>query len=88
MTGSALVIAADSEEEIREFLRNDIYSQGGAWNVDKATVCTPAGALFEWCADSVQIMPVGTNCRSPCPFRKRTPYLMSSFLYAPGKRSS
>ena len=38
MKGSALVMAADTEEEVREWLRNDIYSTGGAWNADKATI--------------------------------------------------
>ena len=33
MLGSCMIIKADSEEEVREMLENDIYAKGGAWDV-------------------------------------------------------
>ena len=44
MTGSAIVVAAETEEEVKEFVRNDIYTKGGAWNADKATII-PVGTI-------------------------------------------
>ncbi|EFQ98852.1 hypothetical protein MGYG_01867 [Nannizzia gypsea CBS 118893] len=34
MNGSALVVAAESVEEIREILSKDIYATSGVWDVD------------------------------------------------------
>jgi len=38
MLGSAIVVVAETEEQVRETLRNDIYARSGVWDVDKATV--------------------------------------------------
>jgi len=38
MTGSVMLIKAESEEKVREFLRGDAYTKGGAWDVDKAKI--------------------------------------------------
>ena len=38
MRTSVMVITADTEEEVWEFLRKDIYATSGAWNLDKATL--------------------------------------------------
>lgn len=38
MNGSAMLIQAESEEAVREWLANDPYSKGGVWNVDAAKI--------------------------------------------------
>lgn len=38
MTGSAMLIKADSEEELRQWLENDEYAKGGAWDLKNMTV--------------------------------------------------
>lgn len=38
MNGSAMLIQAESEEAVREWLANDAYSKGGVWNVDAAKI--------------------------------------------------
>lgn len=38
MTGSVMLIKADTKEEIIQLLRNDQYYKGGAWDVDKAII--------------------------------------------------
>ena len=38
MTGSVMLIKANSEEEVREFLENDQYTKGGAWNPKEAKI--------------------------------------------------
>ena len=38
MTGSVLVIAGETKEEVLKLLQSDIYTQGGAWNVENATI--------------------------------------------------
>jgi uncharacterized protein len=38
MTGSAMLIKAESEEAVREWLANDEYTKGGVWNVDEAKI--------------------------------------------------
>lgn len=38
MIGSVLLIKADSEEEVWKLLREDPYTKGGAWDVDKAVI--------------------------------------------------
>ncbi len=35
MTGSALLVEAASEAEVRDFLENDIYFKGGVWQTFK-----------------------------------------------------
>ncbi|KAJ9607876.1 hypothetical protein H2200_007955 [Cladophialophora chaetospira] len=38
MTGSVMLIKANSEEEVKEFLENDAYTKGGAWNPKEAKI--------------------------------------------------
>jgi len=38
MTGSVMLIRAESEEKVRELLQGDIYARGGAWDVEKAKI--------------------------------------------------
>ncbi|EXJ71705.1 uncharacterized protein A1O5_05513 [Cladophialophora psammophila CBS 110553] len=38
MTGSAMLIKANTEQEVRDFLENDPYTKGGAWDVSKAQI--------------------------------------------------
>lgn len=38
MTGSAMLIKADSVEEVKQFLENDAYTKGGAWDPSKAVI--------------------------------------------------
>ena len=38
MTGSFMVIKAESEEKVREALENDPYTKGGAWDVKNAKI--------------------------------------------------
>jgi len=38
MTGSAMLIKADSEEEVRKTLEEDPYTKGGAWDVKNAKI--------------------------------------------------
>jgi len=38
MTGSAMLIKADSEEAVRAWINNDEYAKGGVWNVDKIQI--------------------------------------------------
>lgn len=38
MTGSVMLIKADTKEEVVEFLKNDEYTKQGAWDVANATI--------------------------------------------------
>ncbi|KAK7903039.1 hypothetical protein LTR67_001056 [Exophiala xenobiotica] len=38
MTGSVMLIKADSEEEVRKTLEEDPYTKGGAWDVKNAKI--------------------------------------------------
>jgi len=38
MTGSMLLVKANSEEEVRRLLETDAYTKGGVWDVEKATI--------------------------------------------------
>jgi len=38
MLGSVMIVKADSEEEVKEMLENDIYAKGGAWDVQNANI--------------------------------------------------
>ena len=38
MTGSVMLIKADTEADVREFLENDAYTKGGAWNPKEAKI--------------------------------------------------
>jgi len=38
MTGSVMLIKANTEQEVREFLENDPYTKGGAWNPKEAKI--------------------------------------------------
>jgi uncharacterized protein len=38
MKGSVMLIKANSEQEIRDYLENDPYTKGGAWDISKATI--------------------------------------------------
>lgn len=38
MTGSIMLIKAESEEKVRETLENDAYTKGGAWDVKNAKI--------------------------------------------------
>lgn len=40
MKGSALIVNADTVEEIRETLANDIYTTSGVWDLDNVCVAT------------------------------------------------
>lgn len=40
MKGSALIVHADSVEEIRETLAKDIYTTSGVWDLDNVRVLT------------------------------------------------
>ena len=50
MNGSAFVVAADSREELLQFIRQDVYARKGVWNLDRATIlpvsCDPC--LRKW----------------------------------------
>jgi uncharacterized protein YciI len=38
MTGSAMLIKAESEEALREWLASDEYTKGGVWNLDEVKI--------------------------------------------------
>jgi uncharacterized protein len=38
MTGSVMIIKADTEEEVRELIESDVYTKGGAWDVKNAKI--------------------------------------------------
>jgi uncharacterized protein YciI len=38
MTGSVMLIKAESEEKVRETLEQDAYTKGGAWDVKNAKI--------------------------------------------------
>ena len=38
MTGSAMLIKGESEEAVREWVANDVYSTSGVWNVDEIKI--------------------------------------------------
>jgi uncharacterized protein YciI len=38
MTGSATLIAAESEEAVRELIASDVYAKASAWNVEDAKI--------------------------------------------------
>jgi uncharacterized protein len=38
MTGSAMLIKAESEEAVREWIANDAYAKGDVWNLDEAKI--------------------------------------------------
>jgi len=38
MTGSIMLIKANTEQDIRDFLENDPYTKGGAWNPREAKI--------------------------------------------------
>lgn len=38
MVGSALLAYAESQEEVMEMLKNDIYAKSGVWNLDKVQI--------------------------------------------------
>ena len=38
MTGSAMLIKAESEDAVRAWVMNDEYTKGGVWNVDKIQI--------------------------------------------------
>jgi len=38
MTGSVMLIRAESEEAVREFVAGDEYVKGGAWNMEKMQI--------------------------------------------------
>ena len=38
MTGSAMLIKGESEEAVREWIANDVYSTSGVWNVDEIKI--------------------------------------------------
>ncbi|KAK2739113.1 hypothetical protein FQN57_006679 [Myotisia sp. PD_48] len=38
MNGSALIVCAESAQEIRDTLSKDIYATSGVWNVEKAQI--------------------------------------------------
>ncbi|OAP60901.1 hypothetical protein AYL99_05903 [Fonsecaea erecta] len=38
MTGSAMLIKANTEQEVRDFLDSDPYTKGGAWDASKAQI--------------------------------------------------
>jgi uncharacterized protein len=38
MTGSFMIIKADSEEQVRKMLESDVYVSGGAWDVENMKI--------------------------------------------------
>jgi hypothetical protein len=46
MNGSALVVKADSVEEVRALLEGDIYAKSGVWDVSKAQILPVSGRPF------------------------------------------
>jgi hypothetical protein len=38
MTGSVMIIKADSEQEVRDQIEADVYTKGGAWDVKNAKI--------------------------------------------------
>ncbi|EFW19975.1 conserved hypothetical protein [Coccidioides posadasii str. Silveira] len=38
MKGSALIVQADSEEEIRDILAKDVYATSGVWDLDNVRI--------------------------------------------------
>ncbi|KAB8216844.1 hypothetical protein BDV33DRAFT_206973 [Aspergillus novoparasiticus] len=36
--GSALIVVAENEAEVRELISNDIYTRSGVWDVEKAQI--------------------------------------------------
>lgn len=38
MYGSAMVIKAETEQEVRSLIENDDYTKAGAWDVEKAQI--------------------------------------------------
>jgi uncharacterized protein len=38
MMGSVMIVKADSEEEVKKLLENDVYTKGGAWDVKNAKI--------------------------------------------------
>ncbi len=38
MTGSVMLVTAESEEEVREFVRGDVYARSGVWDVQNMRV--------------------------------------------------
>lgn len=38
MTGSVMIVKADSEEEVRKLIENDVYVKGGAWDIEKMKI--------------------------------------------------
>lgn len=38
MTGSALILRGNTEQDVRDFLESDIYAKEGVWNVAKASI--------------------------------------------------
>jgi len=38
MTGSVMLVKAETKEEVIELLESDVYTKQGAWDVDNATI--------------------------------------------------
>ncbi len=38
MTGSVMIVKADSEQEVKDMLENDVYAKAGAWDVQNAKI--------------------------------------------------
>ena len=38
MNGSVMLVKAKDEGEVRELLRSHVYTVGGAWDIEKATI--------------------------------------------------
>lgn len=38
MTGSVMLVKAETKEEVIELLKSDVYTKQGAWDVDNATI--------------------------------------------------
>lgn len=38
MNGSIMVIKAENEKDVREFVMNDAYTKGGAWDAERMTI--------------------------------------------------
>lgn len=45
MKGSAMVVVAESEKEVKEIIEADIYAKSGVWDAEKAQIW-PVSVIF------------------------------------------
>lgn len=49
MSGSALVVVADTREEVLELLKGDVYAKSGVWDVEGVVLYPVSSFLFFLC---------------------------------------